>query len=176
MAAIVVHSAGSARMSRRIIVIVHRHDLRGLIWVRVHAMMANMTHVIVISQIAVVLVLLAAHMRLLRLLFEKHLLMLHVLLLLLLVSWMPELLRKVLLMLLNTLVGKSTLRLILSSGKVSASCTLELGHHWSLIVPHLDGLLSKLMTAGEASTLFRRVRTVTMDFDLSQNFKSVNQN
>ena len=46
MTAIVVHSAGSARMSRRIIVIVHRHDLRGVMWVRIHTIVA---HVIVIG-------------------------------------------------------------------------------------------------------------------------------
>lgn len=103
MAAFVVHSAGPACMSRRIIVIVHRHALRGLMRVRVHAMVAHMTHVIVIGYIAVVLVWLAAHMRLLGLLLKKHLLVLHVLLLLLLMLWMPELLRKVLLMRESTL-------------------------------------------------------------------------
>ena len=46
VATFVVHSAGSARMSRRIIVIVHRHDLRGVMWVRIHTIVA---HVIVIG-------------------------------------------------------------------------------------------------------------------------------
>ena len=48
------------------------------------------------------------------------------------------------------------------------SSALELGHYWSLIMPHLHRLLSELVTACEASTLFRRVRTVTVDFYLSR--------